>query len=200
MRSGRMRIALVAMLTGAAASAGAAEATVADRHLAADIAASRATAASFAQALQGELKAAMAAGGPVAAIEVCSLRAPEIARQQSAAEGGTVGRTSLRTRNPGNAADAWEQAQLVRFEERRRAGEDAATIEVAEVVVGGDAQPVFRYMKAIPTGEACLACHGANPDAAVAARLAALYPDDQARGYALGDLRGAFTITRPLRR
>ena len=39
----------------------------------------------------------------------------------------------------------------------------------------------------------CLACHGAPEQipAEVAAILAERYPDDQATGYAVGDLRGA---------
>jgi hypothetical protein len=160
-------------------------------------AASRAATQAFAGALLGELQAAMAAGGPVAAIEVCSVKAPEIARAQSAATGWTVGRTSLRIRNPANAPDAWERAQLMEFERRQAAGENLATMEVA-AVVPADGRPVFRYMKAIPTAEPCLACHGSAVAPDIAARTADLYPEDQARGFAAGDLRGAFTITQPL--
>ena len=59
-------------------------------------------------------------------------------------------------------------------------------------------QKTFRYMKAIPTGSLCLACHGDKLDPEVDAKLKALYPNDTARGFKEGDLRGAFTIAKPL--
>jgi hypothetical protein len=56
----------------------------------------------------------------------------------------------------------------------------------------------FRFMKAIPTAELCLACHGKDLAPEVAAEIAESYPDDQATGFALGDIRGAFTLSKPL--
>jgi hypothetical protein len=44
----------------------------------------------------------------------------------------------------------------------------------------------------------CLKCHGENLDPKVAAKLDALYPHDQARGYKAGDVRGAFTVRQPM--
>jgi hypothetical protein len=40
----------------------------------------------------------------------------------------------------------------------------------------------------------CLACHGESLEPAVAAKLAAAYPKDQATGFRAGDLRGAFWV------
>jgi hypothetical protein len=65
-------------------------------------------------------------------------------------------------------------------------------------VVEKDGSKQFRFMKAIPTGEVCLACHGSSIAPAIAATLDEAYPDDQARGYKLGDVRGAFTLSKPL--
>ena len=56
----------------------------------------------------------------------------------------------------------------------------------------------FRFMKAIPTGEVCLKCHGGNIAPPIRAKLKELYPNDMATGYKLGDVRGAFTITQPM--
>jgi hypothetical protein len=53
-------------------------------------------------------------------------------------------------------------------------------------------------MKAIPTAQLCLACHGENIDSITRTRLEKLYPDDQARGYKAGDIRGAFSISQAL--
>jgi hypothetical protein len=158
---------------------------------------SRTTAAEFMKTLKGELMQAMQAGGPVNAVGVCNLRAPAIAAELGALRGWEVGRTSLKLRNPANAPDEWERARLESFEQRKRAGEEPAQIEYYEVVEQ-DGKPVFRYMKAIPTAELCLTCHGEKIDPAVSAKLTELYPRDQARGYQAGDIRGAFTFIEPI--
>ena len=163
----------------------------------AEVAASRATAQEFMQTLKQELQAAMQEGGPVNAVSVCNLTAPAIASTYSVRNGWDVGRTSLKLRNPANAPDAWEQAVLVSFEERKRAGEDPANMEYYEVV-SEDGSDTLRYMKAIPTAPLCLACHGEQLDSIVKTRIETLYPEDQALGYKAGDIRGAFTISQPL--
>ena len=151
----------------------------------------------FAGTLKGELEAAMKAGGPIEAIKVCKERAPAIAADISAKSGWKVGRTSLKTRNGQlNAPDDWERAVLYRFDERHAAGEPADSLAFAEVVeVNGTRE--FRFMKAIPTGEVCLACHGTQIAPAVSAALDEAYPGDQARGYKVGDVRGAFSLSKP---
>ena len=161
------------------------------------VAASRATVKEFMQSLKGELEKGMQEGGPVNAISVCSMTAPGLANTYSARKGWDVGRTSLKVRNPENAPDIWEQAVLQEFEKRKHGGENPAGIEYYEAVEV-DGEPVFRYMKAIPTAELCVVCHGSDIDPYVDARLKELYPDDQARGFNAGDIRGAFTITQPL--
>lgn len=150
----------------------------------------------FASTLQGELKQALQAGGAVQAVEVCHTRAPEIGAQLSSRSGWEVARTSLKRRNADNAPDAWEREILQQFESRKMAGEAPATLEHAETV-SEDGKTVFRYMKAIPTAKVCLACHGGDSVAPeVAGKIASYYPDDLARGYAEGDLRGAFTLMK----
>ncbi len=159
--------------------------------------ASRAAIQQFAQTLQGELQAAMQAGGPVQAIEVCHTRAPEIAQQVSGQRGVDLSRTSLKIRNPNNAPDAWEREVLERFDARRAAGENPMHIEEFTYYVRGDEQE-FRFMKAIPVGEVCLACHGTAVQAPVIDALNRLYPADAARGYEQGQLRGAFVVRQPM--
>jgi hypothetical protein len=158
---------------------------------------SRAMVREFMQTLKQELQKGMQQGGPVNAVSVCNLTAPGIARTYSARKGWEVGRTSLRTRNPNNAPDTWERAALESFDERQRAGEDPAKLEFHEIVTTNGKREL-RYMKAIPTGGLCLACHGEQLDLQVKTRIETLYPHDQALGYKVGDIRGAFTITQPL--
>ena len=158
---------------------------------------SRATVGEFMKTLKQELMSGMQAGGPVNAISVCNLTAPAIANTYSTREGRTVSRTSLRTRNPANAPTDWQRTVLESFDERNAAGEKPATLEYHEVVKQ-DGVRELRYMKAIPTAELCLACHGEAVDLNVKNRLAKLYPEDQATGYRAGDIRGAFVVTQTL--
>ncbi|MGD8784977.1 MAG: DUF3365 domain-containing protein [Thioalkalispiraceae bacterium] len=159
--------------------------------------ASRATVKSFMKELKGELQSAMKAGGPVNAIQVCNQKAPQIAARASDEKGWNVGRTSLKLRNQNNAPDDWEKQVMQKFEQRKADGEDPKKIEFYEVVTNGDKKQ-FRYMKAIPTAPVCLACHGEKINPEVTAKLDQLYPDDKARGFKAGDIRGAFTIIQPM--
>jgi hypothetical protein len=151
------------------------------------------------KALAGELKATLQASiqsaGPLQAIEVCNIQAPLLAAKVSTEKGMQVGRTSLRTRNDANAPDAWERAVLEQFEQRKSDGEAVTSLEYSEIT-RRNGERVFRYMKAIPTGELCLLCHGEHIPADVSTKLGALYPHDRATGFRKGDIRGAFTVSR----
>lgn len=161
----------------------------------------RAMIQAFAKQLQTTLLEAIEAGGPASAIGVCKLEAPMITAKQ-AADGWVLARTALKVRNPGNAANEWQRPVLDAWQAQISAGEvaDVAALDWAEVVET-DAGPQLRYMKAIPLGGVCLACHGPadqlTPE--VTAALAEGYPDDQATGFEVGQLRGAFVVTGPLR-
>lgn len=161
------------------------------------VADSRKAVADFSAALKSELEAALYTAGPVKAIEVCQLKAPGIADQVSQARGFRIARTSLKVRNPANAPDAWERSVLEQFQAQRDKGADPGQLEFYEIVDQGGG-PIFRYMKGIPTQGVCLACHGTQIAPEVKAALQQLYPQDQARGFKFGDLRGAFSITRPV--
>ncbi|SEG05785.1 Protein of unknown function [Jhaorihella thermophila] len=152
----------------------------------------------FGGTLKAELQAAMKEKGPVHAIEVCNTRAPEIAARISADSGWSVGRSSHRLRNPANAPDAYTAAAIEEFLKRQDAGEKPDTLVKAEIVEE-DGHKVFRMVKAIPTGGVCLNCHGGDqvkPE--VEAALARLYPQDRARGFRSGEMRGVFTLSRRL--
>ena len=151
----------------------------------------------FATSLKGELVSAIKAGGPTNAIAVCQEKAPAIADGLSEGSEWTVGRTSLKTRNPDNAPDAWETKTLEQFESLKEEGTPADELSYA-AVINENGDKVYRYMKAIPTQEVCLTCHGKELDPAVAEAIDAAYPQDQARGYSAGDIRGAFTLSKPL--
>lgn len=152
--------------------------------------------AAFGGALKGELVAAMEAGGPVNAIGVCNDVAPSLAADASATSGWIIGRSSHLLRNPDNAPDAFTAAAIEDFLARQAAGESADTL-VKAAIVEEDGQQVFHLVKAIATGGVCLNCHGGDEvSAAVSDKLAELYPEDQARGFSEGEMRGVFTLSR----
>ena len=192
-RVGVVALAVLFQLAGGCAGAPTATATAT-----ADDAAWNARGAQLAAQLQGRLKsrleAAIAQGGPVAAIGVCRDEAPGIASEVSAASGAVVRRTSLRVRNPDNAPDAWERKGLERFEGLKAGGADLATVEFSEKVVI-DGRPARRYLKPIVTMPVCTVCHGPSVAPEILAAISARYPADRATGFAQGDLRGAFSVT-----
>jgi hypothetical protein len=144
------------------------------------------------------LQEEIAQGGPESAIAACRDKAPAMARAASEQTGWNVKRVSLRNRNPKAVPDAWERATLEDFARRAAAKESPATLERAEVTVE-KGQAVQRYMRALPTLPLCTQCHGTADQLspAVTARLKALYPDDRATGYQVGEIRGAMTLRRP---
>lgn len=147
----------------------------------------------LAQQLQHTLKRSMQADGPVAAISVCNTEAPQIAAGLSEGD-WQVGRTALKIRNPANTANDWEVSVMQSFSEQLSAGADPKTLEASKQEGGR-----FYYMKAIATGPVCLACHGENIASPLAEKLDQLYPQDQARGFRQGQLRGAFTLIKTLK-
>ena len=150
------------------------------------------------KALKTELSAAMKPDGAVGALQACNVEAVPIAQTISTEEGLIVGRTSLKTRNPANAPDDWEIGVLTSFEVRKKAGEKAADLESWTVATDDAGHRTFRYMKAVPTMPMCLQCHGRRLSDEVAAKVAELYPEDQATGFVAGDIRGAFTVRLPI--
>ena len=153
---------------------------------------SRDAAMRLGQELSATLLAAVGTDGPVEAIRVCSIEASPIAARISEQAGASVGRTALRLRNPDNAPDEDARTVLTMFERDLAAGATAPP-QHFEARPDGSA----RYMSAIVTQPLCLTCHGSEIAPEVAAEIARHYPEDQATGFAAGDLRGAFLIEWP---
>ena len=158
---------------------------------------SREMVSEFAAELKSHLQSALVKGGPTEAISVCSEIAPDIARRFSDQTGWKIGRTALKYRNPDNAPDEWEKKILKQFKEQQQAGQPTKKMETSEVV-NMNGKPYFRYMKVIPTKGVCITCHGPSIAPKVAAAIDKRYPNDQAKGFKVGDIRGAFTIIQPL--
>ena len=145
--------------------------------------------APFKAALMGALQQGLAAG-PAAAVEACQLEAPAIAESASR-DGVRVGRTSHRLRNPANASPAWVVPVLETY-----LNDPAKAAPVSVALADGQRG----YVEPIRLAPLCTGCHGNTLTPAVSARIDALYPDDQATGFAVGDLRGVFWVELPRRR
>ena len=155
---------------------------------------SRKLIAQFAEQLNSELSHALQEGGPQNAIAICKLKAPKIALANSI-DGWIIRRTSLKTRNPENDPDDFELKILNEFEEKKSEGHDISQLAYYKMTEVGN-QSEFRYIKAIPVGEICLQCHGQDLSETLIHQLDAQYPQDKARNFKLGDIRGAFTLRK----
>lgn len=104
-------------------------------------------------------------------------------RNENEARNTSVG-SSHRLRNPENAAPDW----LVPLIDGYASGGERLpqTVALGEGRAG--------YAEPITVEPVCLTCHGVELDDAIAAQLAALYPEDQATGFSAGDFRGVFWV------
>jgi Protein of unknown function (DUF3365) len=144
--------------------------------------------------LRTELSAATRSGAIAAAIEACRTLSPDLTSIVADESSVELIRTSLKVRNPDNAPDEWEEQVLQSFQKQASSGTEIGKLEHYEVVTTPEGDRMLRYMKAIPIGETCLACHGNDVKMDVKAEIARLYPEDKAIGYKLGELRGAFSV------
>ena len=162
--------------------------------------ASKQAAQQFVKQLGGHLKKEMKANGPVQAIKVCKDVAPGIANQLSIENGWSISRVSSKVRNPSSGLpDQWESEVLAEFEALAADGGDFSKMKKS-TVVEESGKSYFRFMKPIPVQQVCLSCHGdkENVPAAVKAELDKQYPFDKAKGYKIGELRGAISIKQPM--
>lgn len=133
----------------------------------------------FRETLAMMLTTTMKAQGPVAAIEVCSASAPQLAAQAGQA-GLVIGRATNRPRNQANAATGWRVDALAAFAASPRPARFERVLDDGRLAI---ALP-------LEIQAPCLTCHGTAIQPEVASTLAARYPADKATGYALGELRG----------
>jgi cytochrome c5 len=157
------------------------------------VARAEAAAGALGKGLLERLTQELHSGSAADAVRVCSEVAPQLARAHSG-DGLTVRRISLKARNPANVPDTLEREVLVEMQALH--ADERRPVSVTRVVeTEGRAQ--LRWFRPIVVASTCLRCHGAADeiDPEVRAILAERYPEDRATGYAVGDLRGAFSVT-----
>ena len=154
------------------------------------------TQATFA-ALTQRLQLAMADGGPVNAVDQCQSAARPITDSLSVHYGVRVKRTSARLRSSANRPDAHEQERLKEALAHVAAGNSASALG-PQVFLLGDS--IAFYKPILITSPLCLKCHGSpgvELDSAAHALITERYPGDAAVGYALGELRGYWSVRWP---
>jgi len=152
----------------------------------------------FGGQLKPELKKAMKAGGPVAAVEVCQQKAPAIAVAIAKESGWNITRVSLKARGANATPDSWEKQALENFDSLRLDGHDVKAMQYSAMVKTAQGSE-FRYIKPIQTGGVCLQCHGEQVAEPVKQAIARYYPNDKATGYKQGEIRGAFSFSKVIK-
>ena len=157
----------------------------------------RSIAKQFLGQLKPELQKSMKADGPAKTIAFCQTKAPQIAAKLTQKTGWDINRVSLKPRGESAQPDQWEATVLKRFNAQLANGSSPKTMEFSAIVSVNN-QTQYRYMKAIPTGQVCLTCHGKDLAPSVQETLDKRYPNDMATGYSKGQIRGAFSFSKAL--
>ncbi|MDO5509995.1 MAG: DUF3365 domain-containing protein [Weeksellaceae bacterium] len=140
-------------------------------------------------ALAEELKEAVDRQGSAFAVDFCNVRALELTDSLGHSHNIDLQRITDKPRNPQNRANMQEQALMD---------------SVRELMAQKDFKPELiehgnSYYYPIITNSLCLQCHGKPNQITEFTNevILELYTQDEARGYALNELRGFFKVTTP---
>jgi hypothetical protein len=146
--------------------------------------------------LSSNLQAAIQQGGVSNALPFCSLAASPLTAGMAGKHGVTIRRITHKPRNPAGRADATESAILQQFEAALNGRNPPPSF-----VTNFTASTASFFAPIMLNNELCLKCHGeAGKDISTenVAVIHRLYPQDEATGFKLGQLRGAWRIDIPL--
>jgi hypothetical protein len=144
------------------------------------------------KAIKSHLASAIRKGGVGYAIEYCNANAYRITDSLSKAYNATIRRTSMNFRNPKNAPDEYEKDVLQIFATAHHNKKPLQPL-IRKV---NDSTFIF-FFPIFVDNPVCLNCHG-DPDEVSVKELygdiRALYPNDKATGYNVGDFRGLWSV------
>ncbi len=142
------------------------------------------------KALGSQLMAKLQEGGPIHALEFCSVEAIPITDSLSKVHNVKISRVSDKNRNPDNEASHAQLDYMDLVKNQLKYGEKPMPL----------LEPTSKTPKAyypIVTNAMCLQCHG-TPGKEMSeetyAKIQELYPDDKAIGYKDNQLRGIWVI------
>jgi hypothetical protein len=145
------------------------------------------------QALGGQLKQAISKGGVPEAVKFCNVAAYPILDTLTTGLDAEIKRASLRIRNPKDAPTDSEREILEQYQTQLDNNQ-----ELQPVVEIFDNDQVLYARPIVMNNALCLNCHGTvgtQVSDETNALLKSLYPEDNAIGHQLGDLRGIWSIT-----
>lgn len=144
------------------------------------------------QKLGGDLKSQMLSGGPITALHFCSQNALSLTEQIAKESGTSIKRVSIQSRNPVNAATSEEKAVLDQWQAMI---ENKEALPTYQLIKHSNGHTVY-YKPIIINNEACLKCHGdVAADSPLGKAIKETYPEDQATGYKMNDLRGMIAVS-----
>lgn len=141
--------------------------------------------------LGGELKAAMERGGVAEAVDYCNVHALTLTDSIGKRYTATVKRVTDKPRNPANAANDAELAQMAKWRNLIATGDQ-------RVVTAEESAEARNFYMPIKIDALCLNCHGIPGETLTAEHQVLIetkYPNDMATGYQLGELRGLWHIS-----
>jgi hypothetical protein len=164
---------------------------------AAALARGKAIAAETFGVLSTNLQTALASGGVSNALPFCSLAASPLTASVATRHGVALRRITHKPRNAAARASDLESAVLDAFRAALTPGGPPPAPLATNLVAG---QATF-FAPIVLNHTLCLNCHGEPGKDIPEANLALIrqhYPQDEATGFKLGDLRGAWRIDIPL--
>ena len=149
--------------------------------------------------LRTNLQTAIQSGGISNALPFCSIAASPLTASMAEKHGVTLRRITHKARQPSAKASETERTLLSHFESLITA---ASITNPPPPVVTNLAPGTLTFFAPIVIGvELCLKCHG-EPGTDIAQTdldlIRKLYPQDEATGFKLGQLRGAWRIDFPM--
>jgi hypothetical protein len=145
------------------------------------------------KALSSHLKKSLGEGGVSNAIKFCNVAAYPILDTLTTGYDVTIRRTTLKLRNPENAAVPLERTILEEFKRLMQNGS-----ELQPVVREIDEHSILFAKPILLNNPLCLNCHGsvgAEVTDEAYALIHQLYPEDSAINYQMEELRGIWSIT-----
>lgn len=160
----------------------------------------RSDAKTFMESLKSVLIKEIQTHGIVSAVSVCSDTAQALTNNYGISKGIYIKRVSFKNRNPLNVPDDFEAQGLKLFEDLHNKNLIKPETEYVEIIEENGVSKI-RYMKPILVQPECLNCHGIEEQISPQVKevINKIYPDDKAKGYKMGDLRGAVSIQKTLK-
>lgn len=146
------------------------------------------------QTLSSNLQNAIKEGGVEHALQFCNVEAIPLTDSLSNYHDVSIRRASHKPRNPYNTADSLEAEVINQYINNLETG------DALQPVTYTNENRITFHAPITITNALCLNCHGQpNKDIAKSdlATIQELYPNDQATGFSMGDLRGVWTVRFP---